>query len=85
MNDQPLRVVRFHHHCYTCLLAASRLCCNLSEEHVRKLASLSKQITYRKNQTLFVEGEPAARVFVIRKGTVKLSRTAPDGRDSCCN
>ena len=81
MNDQPLRVVRFHHHCYTCLLYASRLCCNLTEEHVRKLAALTKQITYRKNQTLFVEGEPSARIFVIRKGTVKLSRSSPDGRE----
>lgn len=81
MTDQPLRVVRFHHHCYACLLQASRLCCNLSEDQVRKLAALSKQITYRKNQTLYVEGEPAARVFVIRKGTVKLSRSSPDGRE----
>jgi CRP-like cAMP-binding protein len=81
MPDQSLRVVRFHHHCYTCLLKASSLCCNLSDDQVRKLASLSKQITYRKNQTLFVEGEPSARIFVIRKGTVKLSRSSPDGRE----
>ena len=81
MTEQPLRVVRFHHHCYACLLQASRLCCDLEEDQVRKLAGLSKQITYRKNQTLFVEGEPSARIFVIRKGTVKLSRSSPDGRE----
>lgn len=35
--------------------------------------------TYRKRQVLFQEGNPAARVFAIKSGLVKLYQTSSDG------
>lgn len=37
---------------------------------------------FRPGQTIFAEGQPGDRLYVIESGKVKISRHAPDGRES---
>ena len=40
------------------------------------------ELRYRKDQMVFAQGDPAACVFYIRAGSLKVAVTAPDGREA---
>jgi CRP-like cAMP-binding protein len=47
--------------------------------------ALTKQlqpVDFPRGQTVFVEGEPGDRLFIIISGKVKIGRRSPDGRDN---
>jgi CRP-like cAMP-binding protein len=45
------------------------------------LSSMSRQ-EMRRGDTLFTEGEPGDRLYVITSGKIKLGRSSPDGREN---
>lgn len=54
---------------------------HLSDASLQALADSVFLAHYRKNQILFIEGEPARTLFFICTGRVKVYRTSPDGRE----
>lgn len=53
----------------------------LDPEDVAILADILFMARYRRNQVLFIEGEPARSLFFICTGRVKVYRSSPDGRE----
>jgi CRP/FNR family transcriptional regulator len=52
----------------------------LSEKEITLLKNASKPFTIKKEQTLFMQGDPAKALYYLKEGRIKLSRLAPDGR-----
>lgn len=53
----------------------------LGDASLEALAARVFVAQYRKNQILFIEGEPARTLYFICSGRVKVYRTSPDGRE----
>lgn len=53
----------------------------LKEEELRSLLPFIKEKKYKKNQTIFHEGEPGRYLFMIRSGNVKIYKLSEDGRE----
>jgi CRP/FNR family transcriptional regulator, anaerobic regulatory protein len=47
---------------------------------LRELQGLATQVYFRSGRTIFSEGEPAASVFGLSQGVVRLYKLLPDGR-----
>jgi CRP/FNR family transcriptional regulator, cyclic AMP receptor protein len=54
----------------------------LDEEAARALRSSMREVTLRKGQILFAEGDPGDRLYVIVDGKVKLGMKSTDGREN---
>jgi CRP/FNR family transcriptional regulator, cyclic AMP receptor protein len=54
----------------------------LDADAAAALRSSMHEVTLRRGQILFAEGDPGERLFVITDGKIKLGRTAPDGREN---
>lgn len=55
---------------------------NLSEKTIHELFKLSNLKTYKKGSLLFLEGEPASRIYVIISGWVKIYKSTPNGDET---
>lgn len=55
---------------------------NLSEATTNELFRLSNIKSYKKGSLLFLEGEPASRIYVILCGWVKIYKSTPDGNET---
>lgn len=55
---------------------------NLSEVTIHELFKLSNLKTYKKGSLLFLEGEPASRIYVIISGWVKVFKSTPNGDET---
>ncbi len=55
---------------------------NLSQSTVDELFRLSNIRSYKKGSLLFLEGEPASRIYVILCGWVKVYKSTPDGNET---
>jgi len=55
---------------------------NLSDDTIHELFKLSNLKTYKKGSLLFLEGEPASRIFVILNGWVKIFKATPNGDET---
>lgn len=64
------------------VLSASPLFAALDDEGARALRETLVEKHVLKGQTLFEEGEPGDRLYVILDGKVKLGHSSPDGRES---
>lgn len=53
----------------------------LSEQELMPIFQVAKQQSYKVNQQLFAEGEPADAFFLVMKGSVRLYRLTPDGKE----
>ena len=42
---------------------------------------VAHQVDFPRRQTVFAEGEPGDRLYIIISGKVKIGRRSPDGRD----
>ena len=49
-------------------------------DHLRPIHASSTRLHFRKNETIFAEGDPVDRVYKVLTGTVRLCRYLPDGR-----
>jgi CRP-like cAMP-binding protein len=53
----------------------------LDEAHLHELVSLSRRRSLAKNQSLFLEGDAAAGLYVVIRGRVKVFKSSPRGRE----
>lgn len=54
----------------------------LDRESAAALRTSISEVELSKGQTLFSENETGDRLYVVLEGKIKLSRTAPDGREN---
>lgn len=54
----------------------------LDDEGSRALRSCMREVRLTRGQTLFAEGDDGDRLYVVLDGKMKLTRTAPDGREN---
>ncbi|UNX55235.1 Crp/Fnr family transcriptional regulator [Georgenia sp. TF02-10] len=54
----------------------------LDEDDRAALRAVMTETTVRRGETLFNEGDPGDRLFIVTEGKVKLGHTAPDGREN---
>ncbi len=53
----------------------------LDDKSLNEISRLIVERKYKKNEIIFMEGEPSEAVFFIKKGKVKISKNAPDGKE----
>ena len=66
--------------CITCKLRADRIFCNLPATALRNFEDIKFATAYPPGAVLFVEGQLPRGIFVLCKGSVKLSINSPSGR-----
>lgn len=66
--------------CITCKLRAERIFCDLPDAALQSFESIKYATSYPQGAVLFVEGQLPRGIFVLCKGTVKLSINSPSGR-----
>ena len=64
------------------VLARSGLVQGVEPAAVAALASQLQPVDFPRGHTIFVEGEPGDRLYIIVSGKVKIVRSAPDGREN---
>lgn len=53
---------------------------DLTKKEIDLLRNASSPFKLKKEQTLFMQGDPAKSLYYLKEGRIKLSRFAPDGR-----
>jgi CRP/FNR family cyclic AMP-dependent transcriptional regulator len=66
--------------CITCKLRADRLFCNLPPATLQTFENIKFATAYPPGAVLFVEGQQPRGVFVLCKGSIKISINSPSGR-----
>jgi CRP/FNR family transcriptional regulator len=66
--------------CLTCKLRADRIFCDLPATALHAFESIKYATAYPQGAVLFVEGQVPRGIFVLCKGSVKLSINSPNGR-----
>jgi CRP/FNR family transcriptional regulator, cyclic AMP receptor protein len=66
--------------CLTCKLRSDRLFCDLPPAALQTFESIKYATAYPPGAVLFVEGQMPRGIFVLCKGSVKLSINSPNGR-----
>jgi len=66
--------------CVTCKLRADRIFCDLPPAALQTFEKIKFPTSYPPGAVLFVEGQLPRGIFVLCKGSVKLSITSPNGR-----
>lgn len=72
--------LRIERDCRLCSVRPERPFCNMTDEAVAVLDSITFTAAYPKGSILFAEGELPRGVFIICNGRVKLTTTSSDGR-----
>lgn len=68
-----------HADCQLCAIRKSDIMADVDVTRFERLLRRITQFKYAKKTMLFVEGSPADSLYVVRKGTVKLEESLPDG------
>lgn len=68
------------HVCQRCHVRGVALCSALDCNALAEFKRLGPTLRLSAGQTLFREGDPAARVFTLTRGSLKLYKLLPDGR-----
>ncbi|HOT45665.1 MAG TPA: Crp/Fnr family transcriptional regulator [Spirochaetota bacterium] len=63
------------------LLKESELFSGLSDASAKKIASMGKITKVPQNTMIFLEGEKGSSFFIMVEGSVRLFKSAPDGRE----
>lgn len=66
--------------CLTCKLRAERIFCDLPASALQSFEHIKYATSYPEGAVLFVEGQEPRGIFVLCKGNVKLSVSAPNGK-----
>lgn len=53
----------------------------LSEEELARVAAIARERHYRKGAILFSEGDPGEAIYFVKKGRVRVFRTAANGQE----
>jgi CRP-like cAMP-binding protein len=54
----------------------------LSLGEMRELKRITRMVSYRKNEIIYLPGDPSDTVFLLKKGRVKISRLSEEGREA---
>jgi len=63
------------------LLSASQLCTGLSRDEVLKIAACARPKAFACGESLFMQGQPARCLVLIRTGSVKLTQISSNGNE----
>ena len=63
------------------LLRLAPLFQDLNQNDLMPIANASKKVSFGAGKLLFIEGDPAKYFFLVRKGSVRLYRLTPDGKE----
>jgi CRP/FNR family transcriptional regulator len=66
--------------CLTCKFRADRIFCNLPATALQNFENIKYATAYPQGAVLFVEGQMPRGIFVLCRGSVKLSINSPNGR-----
>jgi len=66
--------------CLTCKLRAERIFCDLPARALQTFESIKYATAYPQGAVLFVQGQLPCGIFVLCRGSVKLSINSPNGR-----
>lgn len=69
-------------HCKDCPSREKGVFCELEHMALNDLSRQKVTNTFKKGQTLFVEGNPPYGLYCISKGNVKVTKMGSDGKDS---
>lgn len=70
------------HHCEDCPSRGKGIFCELEAMALRDLDQQKVVNTYKKGQTLFVEGNPPYGLYCISRGNIKITKMSPAGKDA---
>ncbi|GAB4291383.1 MAG: hypothetical protein Kow0090_04850 [Myxococcota bacterium] len=59
-------------------LEAFGLFVGLKPEHLIKIGSIAEEVSYKKNEILFKEGDPGDAIYLIEDGSVRISKDIPN-------
>jgi CRP-like cAMP-binding protein len=59
------------------LIKQAAIFATLEDEELARVAEICKEQTFKFGQTIFKEGEPGNRLFIIATGDVRISRVVP--------
>jgi CRP/FNR family cyclic AMP-dependent transcriptional regulator len=71
--------------CLTCKFRADRIFCNLPASALQAFENIKYATAYPQGAVLFVEGQLPRGIFVLCRGSVKLSINSPNGRTMIVN
>jgi len=63
------------------LLTNSPLCTGLSHDDIMKIASCARPKTFSRDETIFIQGEPAKCLMLIRTGAIKITQISSSGNE----
>jgi CRP/FNR family transcriptional regulator len=64
--------------CLTCKLRTDRVFCDLPDSALRAFEKIKYATAYPQGAILFVEGQTPRGIFMLCRGSVKLSITSPN-------
>ncbi len=53
----------------------------LSWRDLKELQRITRMVSYRKKEPIYLPGDPSEMVYLLKKGRVKISRVSPEGRE----
>ena len=54
----------------------------LSWKNMRELKRMTRMVSYRKNEPVYIPGDPSDTVYLLKKGRVKISKVSEEGREA---
>ena len=83
MEMRPIRAAAeldAGHPCFDCAVRLLAVCGILGSEELRLFKAGGATVTRAPGETIFFEGDPAAHVYNLTSGVLRLSKLLPDGR-----
>ena len=59
------------------LIKQARIFADLEEDELQRVAEICKEQQFRSGKTIFKEGDPGNRLYIISEGEVRISRDVP--------
>ncbi len=53
----------------------------LSWQELKELKRITRMVSYRKNELVYLPGDPSELVYLLKKGRVKISKVSQEGRE----
>jgi CRP-like cAMP-binding protein len=75
MSEKSLR-------CETCPSQGKGIFCDLEKSELSEISDHKISNTYKKGQSLFVEGNPTFGIYCVNKGNIKITQVSSDGKES---
>jgi CRP/FNR family transcriptional regulator len=66
--------------CNLCTARKTTIFGDLNDAQLEHIEKFIREKAFPKKQIIFYEGEPAQSIYLIKRGTIKLYKTQPDGR-----